>query len=241
MSKNLENKKVIVLGGTSGIGLATAIAAADQGAVVTVVSSNQGNVNNALKELPINTPGYAINLTNQTAIKNFFEQVGYFDHLIYTAGEKLLFGKLNSLNSNDIQEAFQVRYFGAVNAVKYGSKYILPGGSIVLTSGIAASRPQSGWTVGASICGAMESLTRSLAVELAPIRVNAVSPGFVKTNLWSDMDGEEREAMYQHVAKSLPLQRVGKADDIAQTYLYLMQEGFSTGQIITVDGGALLV
>ncbi|WP_131536403.1 SDR family oxidoreductase [Pedobacter nototheniae] len=241
MSANLIGKKIVVLGGTSGIGLATAKAAASEGATVVVVSSNQKRVNKALAVLPGNSQGYAINLANETAVSDLFKQIGFFDHLIFTAGEKLLIGKLADLSSNDANEAFQLRFFGALNAVKYGSKNILPGGSVVLTTGIAGLRPQAGWAVGASICGAMESLTRALAVELAPIRVNAVSPGFVKTNLWSDMTARDRETMYQQVARSLPVQRVGEAEDIAKTYLYLMNEGFSTGQIIVVDGGAVLV
>ncbi len=206
-----------------------------------IVSSNQTRVDEALAVLPGNAKGYAVDLGNEMAICDFFEQLGSFDHLIFTAGEKLLLGKLADISSSAVQEAFQLRFLGALNAVKYGSKNILPGGSVVLTTGIAGLRPQAGWAAGASICGAMESLTRALAVELAPIRVNAVSPGFVKTNLWSDMAATDREAMYQQVAKSLPVQRVGEAEDIAQTYLYLMREGFSTGQIIVVDGGAVLV
>lgn len=241
MSTGLNDKKVIVLGGTSGIGLATAAAAATDGASVVIVSSKQNSVDKALALLPDDAKGYAIDLTSEIEVKNFFNEIGHFDHLIFTAGEKLLFGRLADLESTAIQTAFQLRFFGALYAVKYGSKSILPGGSIVLTTGIAGSRPQSGWVAGASICGAVESLTKALAVELAPIRVNAVSPGFVKTNLWSDMPDADRETMYQQVGKSLPVQRVGQPADIAQTYLYLMREEFSTGQIIVVDGGALLV
>jgi len=110
-----------------------------------------------------------------------------------------------------------------------------------LTNGIAGLRPRKGWTVAASICGATEALTRALAVELAPIRVNAVCPGPVKTELWSEMPEAEREAMYRETARRLPVGRVGEAQDLAQTYLYLMQEPYSTGQVIVVDGGAVLV
>lgn len=241
MSKSLMSKKVIILGGISGIGLATAILAASEGASVIIASSNQDSVDRAMAALPGNAEGYAVNLKSEAETDNFFRQIGQFDHLIFTAGEKLLFGKVADISSQDIQEAFQLRFFGTFNAVKYGSKNILPGGSVILTTGIAGSRPQAGWAASASICGAIESLTIALAVELAPIRVNAVSPGYVKTNLWSDIPVSDREAMYQQVAASLPSGRVGEAHDIAQTYLYLMRAEFSTGQTIVIDGGQLLV
>jgi NAD(P)-dependent dehydrogenase (short-subunit alcohol dehydrogenase family) len=95
--------------------------------------------------------------------------------------------------------------------------------------------------VAASICGAMEALTRALAMELAPIRVNAVCPGVVNTELWSDMPESDRQVMYRDIGRKLPVGRVGEADDLAQAYIYLMREGYSTGQVIVVDGGAVLV
>ena len=125
-------------------------------------------------------------------------------------------------------------------AAKYGSPHIASGGSITLSSGVAGLRPRKGWTVAASICGAVEALTRALAVELAPIRVNAVCPGLVRTDLWIDMTEPDRERMYRDAGQRLPVSRVGEADDLAQTYLYLMREGFSTGQVVVVDGGGVL-
>jgi len=124
---------------------------------------------------------------------------------------------------------------------KYGSLHIRKGGSVVLTTGIAGLRPQKGWVVAASVCGTIEALTRALAIELAPIRVNAVSPGVVRTNLWHSMSATEREEFYGSLSKSLPVGRVGEAHDIAQAYVFLMQEGFATGQILVVDGGTVLV
>ena len=95
--------------------------------------------------------------------------------------------------------------------------------------------------VAASVCGTIESLTRALALQLAPIRVNAVSPGVVRTNLWQNMPAPEQERLYESVGNSLPVGRVGEAHDVAQAYLFLMQEEFSTGQTLVVDGGTVLV
>jgi NAD(P)-dependent dehydrogenase (short-subunit alcohol dehydrogenase family) len=111
----------------------------------------------------------------------------------------------------------------------------------VLTTGVAGQRPRKGWVVAASVCGTIEALTRALAVELAPMRVNAVSPGLVRTNLWQNMAAAEREQLYESAGNRLPVGRIGEPYDIAQAYLFLMQEGFSTGQILVVDGGTVLV
>jgi NAD(P)-dependent dehydrogenase (short-subunit alcohol dehydrogenase family) len=124
---------------------------------------------------------------------------------------------------------------------KHGNGNIRRGGSIVFTSGIAGQRPRAGWALGASICGAMEGLTRALAVELAPIRVNTVSPGVVRTPLWANMAPADRQALYVQTAEQLPVGHVGDAAEVSQAYLYLMRQSYGTGQVLVVDGGAVLV
>jgi NAD(P)-dependent dehydrogenase (short-subunit alcohol dehydrogenase family) len=238
---NLKNKRVVVAGGSSGIGLATAVAAANQGAQVIIASRNADRVSGALKHLPPDAHGDAVDFTNEVQVKAWFSKIGVFDHLIYTAGETLHLGLLADTEVETARQAFEVRYWGAFNVVKHGHASIRQGGSIVLTTGIASLRPHKGWTVPSSTLGAMESLTRALAVELAPLRVNAVSPGIVRTPLWGKMDEADRDAMYTRFAAALPTACIGEPEDIAQTYLYLMQERFSTGQVIVVDGGGVLV
>jgi len=161
--------------------------------------------------------------------------------LVFTAGDSLHLRDLATTDLGQARRAFELRYWSALAAVKYGSPHIRKGGSIVLTTGVAGLRPQKGWVVAASVCGTIEALTRALAVELAPIRVNAVSPGVVRTNLWQSMSAADREHLYESVGNSLPVGRVGEPYDIAQAYLFLMQEGFSTGQTVVVDGGTVLV
>jgi NAD(P)-dependent dehydrogenase (short-subunit alcohol dehydrogenase family) len=237
----LQGKKIVIIGGTSGIGLATAKAAASKKATVLVISSNQERINKALSELPANAIGYAIDVTDETQVKNVFDKIGFFDHLIFTSGENLQLGDIKDTQLENARKFFEIRYWGAFTAVKYASAYINPKGSIVLTSGIASNRPGKGWSLGASICAAMEGFTRAMAVELAPLRVNIVSPGVVKTDLWSGMSSTQREEMYSQTGSSLPVKRVGNTDDIAKTYLYLMEQEYGTGQTIIVDGGASLV
>ena len=238
---SLNGQRVVVLGGTSGIGLATAQGAARQGAAVTVVSSNPSNVRRALAQLPGNASGEVADLTDSTQVEAVFERMGELDHLVFTAGEALQLMELKSMDVGMAQGCFTLRYFGTLSAVKAAAPRIRPGGSIVLSTGIAGDRAGAGWSVGASICGAVESLTRALAVELAPIRVNAVSPGLIRTPLWAQIPEAEREQMYASAAGSIPVGRVGEPQDVAEAFLFLMIQGFATGSIITVDGGAVLV
>lgn len=238
---SLQGKRVIILGGSSGIGLATAIAASTEGADVVIVSGNQQRINDALTQLPNTGSGFAVDLSKEENIKNFFDTIGTFDHLIYTAGENLT---LNTFADTEIEKArdfFNIRYWGAFAAVKYGAKHINAGGSINLTGGIAGARPGAGWAIAASICGAMEGFVRAAAVELAPVRVNSVVPGVVKTNLWNSFNETDRENLYKSVGDSLLTKRVGEAEDIALAFIYLMKQHFGTGQNLVIDGGAVLV
>lgn len=238
---SLSGKKVIILGGTSGIGLATAQAVASEGAIVHIVSSNENRVKQALEQLPESVQGSVTDLSREEHIRDFFASAGQLDHLVYTAGENLV---LNTLDQTDLARAqhfFTLRFWGALAAVKYAVPNINPGGSVCLTGGIASQRPGKGWALASGICGAMEGLVRALAVELAPVRVNSVVPGVIRTNLWNSMETAERESFYTSVADTLLVNRVGEAEDIAQAFVYLMKQTFATGQNMVIDGGALLV
>jgi NAD(P)-dependent dehydrogenase (short-subunit alcohol dehydrogenase family) len=238
---SLSGKRVVILGGTSGIGLATAQAAQREGAAVVVASSRRERLDRALASLPSGAEGEVADVADEAQVRALFERLGAFDHLVFTAGETLQLEALDAMPLERARGFLNVRFWGAFMAAKYGSLRIRAGGSITLTNGIAGLRPRKGWTVAASICGAVEALTRALAVELAPIRVNAVCPGTVRTDLWINLPQSARETMYRDVAQRLLVGRVGEVDDLAQTYIYLMREGFSTGQVLVVDGGAVLV
>ena len=237
----LKGQRIVVLGGSSGIGLATAQAAAREGASVVIASSRKARIDQALATLPAGTEGHVLDLADNDATQALFARLGGFDHLVFTAGETLQLGSLADTDVDAARRFFTLRYWGAYCAAKYGSSNIRKGGSIVFTSGIAGQRPHAGWSLGASICAAMEGLTRALAVELAPIRVNCVSPGIVQTPLWGNMAETDRAALYQQMADKLPVGHVGDTAEIAEAYLYLMRQTYSTGQILVVDGGAVLV
>jgi NAD(P)-dependent dehydrogenase (short-subunit alcohol dehydrogenase family) len=241
MSSGLNEKSVVVLGGASGIGLATALAAAARGAVVTVTSRSGERVAQAVRRIGGSARGEVVNLENEEETRALCERVGGFDHLVYTAGDELLVSPVAQLDLAAARRAFEVRVFGALGAIKHAAPRIRSGGSIVLTHGIAGARPSAGWAIGASVCGAMDALTRALAVELAPVRVNAVSPGFVRTPLWNPIPEAQREALFREAGGKLLTKRIGEPAEIAEAYCYLMENTFTTGQTLVVDGGALLV
>lgn len=238
---SLSGKRIVILGGTSGIGLATARAAQREGAGIVIASSRKARVDRALASLADGAEGQVLDLSDEAQTRAFFPRIGAFDHLVFTAGETLHLEALETMQFDRARQFLDTRFWGAFMAAKYGSRHIRPGGSITLTNGVAGLRPRKGWTLAASLCGATEALTRALAVELAPIRVNAVCPGLVRTELWNDMTPSDRETMYRDAGRRLPVGRVGESDDLAEAYLYLMRQGYGTGQVIVVDGGAVLV
>lgn len=238
MNKNkLSGKKVVILGGTSGFGLATARAAAHAGAEVVIASRSQANVDKALSALPAGTTGATVDVTDEAALNRFFASLGGLDHLVVTAGDT---APAFNPTTEQARHGFEVRFWGPYLSTKAAAPHIRQDGSITLTNGIVAIRPWKGWALTSAVAGAIESFARGLALDLAPIRVNAVCAGVVKTPLWSGMSEEDREALYTNTAKQLPVGRIGEPEDIAETYLYLMQSGFTTGQIVIIDGGAAI-
>ncbi|MFE3503604.1 SDR family oxidoreductase [Kitasatospora sp. NPDC059146] len=236
----LKEQHVVVLGGTSGIGLATAALAAERGARVTVVSSRPDSAHRALATLPTGTAAETADLTDTHQVSALFDRLGPLDHLVYTAGDPLALMTVDAMDLDAARALFTLRYFGALDAVRAATPQLRPGGSITLTSGTAGLRPVPGWSVPASICGAVEALVRALAVELAPIRVNAVRAGMIRTPLWSGLPETDREQLYARTAAALPLRRIGDPEDTAEAYAYLMEQRFATGTVLTVDGGGLL-
>jgi NAD(P)-dependent dehydrogenase (short-subunit alcohol dehydrogenase family) len=239
--ENLKGKKVVVLGGSAGIGFATAKAAAEEGAEVIIVSGNQQRLDKALAQLSTSAKSFVVDLTDEQQIANLFMGIGQFDHLVFTAGEALQLGNVADADINAAKQFFNVRFWGAFTAVKYAAANINAGGSITLTGGSASRRPGAGWGLGASICASMEGFTRAMAVELAPVRVNIVVPGLVKTELWANMSKDEQDGMFAYFAEKMPVKHVAVAEDIAKTYLYLMTQTYSTGQSVVVDGGYVLI
>src|SRR3954465_1519638 len=218
-----ESERIVILGGTSGIGLATAERAAADGATVIVASSSAERIDAALERLPASAEGDTGDVRHEEQIRDLFNRLGSFDHVAFTAGETLQIGAIADTDLEAARLALDVRLWGAYAAVKHAVAHLRPGGSIVLSSGIAGTRPEPDWTVAAAICGALDALTRALAGARAPIRVNAGGRGVERRDQWRQKEGEDRSAMYDLLAGALPVGRVGEAGGNAQAFLSRMR------------------
>lgn len=234
---SLENQKVVVVGGTSGIGLAIAKAAVVQGASIVVASRSQKRCEQAASIIGGDVKAYTVDVTEEDSIQALFDQVGEFDHLVTTPGNPITFSSFLDADMTLVTHQFAVKFWGQYLCAKYGAKRIKPQGSITFMSG--GGRQNKGNSTLASINGAIDSFGKLLAVELAPIRVNVVRPGLVKTDVWNNFSQAERLDMYKTVGDKLMVGRVGTPEDIAETYLYFLSNSFTTGVAIDVDGGAL--
>jgi NAD(P)-dependent dehydrogenase (short-subunit alcohol dehydrogenase family) len=232
--------RIVVLGGTSGIGLAVARIVAERGAQVTVASRNPESVTRALGTLPSGARGQAVDATATEDLAAFFAAVGEFDHFVYTASDPLQATTLADYTVATGEAFFNLRLVHALDAVRLAVPHLSANGSIVLTSGTAAFKGGPGWVLGCAASGAMAAVGRSLAVELAPIRVNVVAPGVIRSPLWSSMSEADQEAMYAAVGNSLPLGRVGEVEDAALAYVSMMEQNYVTGTVAVVDGGTLV-
>lgn len=235
---NLQSKRVVIIGGSSGIGLATAKAAVTAGAKVLIAGRSVEKLKQAQAEIGSDVEISSLDLLQEDAVKQFFAEVGIIDHLVIP-GSSVKAGPFRELKSADGRKSMDSKFWGALLAAKYAQMH--DQGSIVLFSGTLSRRPFPGYAVVAAINGAVEALGRALALELAPVRVNVVSPGVVATPVYEGMSQEQREAFFQNTANQLPVKRIGVPEDIAATVLYLMDNGYTTGTVIGVDGGGLLI
>jgi NAD(P)-dependent dehydrogenase (short-subunit alcohol dehydrogenase family) len=240
LTMSLKGKRVVVLGGTSGIGLSTAKAFLDESAQVIIASRSASKLSEAKQVLGGNVETYEIDFRSEEIVADFFNKVGKFDHLVVTAGEGAM-GHFGDLPVASAKEAFDSKFWGQYITVRAALPYLNNASSITLTSGVYGVRPPQGATTLAAINSAIDGLVRGLSVDLSPIRVNVVSPGIVDTPLYAGMSDEQRQDMYNGIAQQLPVGRVAQPEDIAESYVYLAKNGFTTGTVVLIDGGAHLI
>lgn len=217
--------RMVVLGGSSGIGLATARLCVDKGWDVVVVSRDPERADVAAEKV-------ALDVTDADASRVLFERLGPIDHLVATTVARAG-GPVKELDLGLARHAFETKLWGPLAAIQAADVRE----SIVLTSGVLAHTPTPGGAATAALNGAVEALVRTLAVELAPVRVNAVCPGFVDTPTWAGMEETARQAMFARLAGALPAGRMGTADDLAHAIWLLLTNSFVTGTVLGVDGG----
>ncbi|MEC0236727.1 SDR family oxidoreductase [Paenibacillus kribbensis] len=234
---NLQSQRVVVIGGSSGIGLATAIEAAKQGASIVIAGRSADKLEQAKKLIPAESvEAFQLNNQKEEEVQAFFEKVGAFDHL-FTPGASYTRGPI-TIDTEKAKTPFEGKFWPQYFAAKHAVPHISRDGSIVLMSGAFSQRPMGfGATYGAAN-GAIESLGKALAVELAPVRVNVVSPG----TIWRDgPEGEQRAQAFEEYKEVTLLRRVGYNEEIAHTVLYLMTNKFTTGSVLFPDGGYTLI
>jgi len=233
---SLQNKKVVVVGGSSGIGYATAAMAKSKGAEVTIASRSGQRLEAAGKSLGVTA--IAADVTSDEAVESLFKQCGPVDHVVITAAQ-LRTGPFKSLPMAEARATMEGKFWGAWRVARAAE--IRAGGSLTLVSGFLSVRPRPAAAIVGAVNGALESFGRSLALELAPVRVNVVSPGIIDTPIRAAMPEAVRNEMLAKAAAALPVGRVGVGEDIARQILTFMTVGFATGSIVYLDGGGLVV
>jgi len=237
----LKDKRVVIIGGTSGIGFAIAMAAAKEGAEVIVASRSSDKIKEAEKRIGKNAQGRQLDMRHENELEKFFQQVGHFDHL-QIPGSEVLSASFFKTSTMDVKKSFDSKFWGQYNAVKYAVPYLNKESSVTLFSGSISDRPRKGRLVEASINSVIEGFCRALAVELAPvIRVNAISPGVIDTPLFNHLNDHERKQLFSNIETLLPLKRIGKPEEVAHAALFLMTNSYTTGITLHVDGGYLLM
>ncbi|UCI21919.1 SDR family oxidoreductase [Mesorhizobium sp. B2-1-8] len=241
---HLSNPKILIVGGGSGMGLALARRCLEAGAKVVIAGRGEDRLRQAREALgnPAALETAIVDITREDQVAALFAGIGGLDHIVSTAAD--IEGAYRLLPELDLEAARRVvdsKLFGPLLLAKHGAPGLAVTGSITFVSGIAAYRPAARGSVVAAVNAALEGLVRALAIELAPVRVNAVSPGWVDTGIWAQVAGDRKAETLAAMAERLPVGRIGQPEDIADAIFFLMGNGFTTGTTLHVEGGHRLV
>ena len=236
---NLKGRNVIIIGGSSGIGLATARLALQQGARVTITGTSEASTTKAAHSLGM-VAAYALDMADEAQVNRFFARFSAIDHVYVAAGSTKLSNVLEGKVAEQLA-GLNLRLLGSIYVVRAAAANMRAGGSFTFTGGISTDRPVKGAWVSGIGTSAAEQLARVLALELAPIRFNAVSPGWTDTPMWETILGDNRQAVLAGVAETLPVKRIARPEDVAEAVVFLMRNESVTGEIIHIDGGGRLV
>lgn len=238
------HERVVVIGGSSGMGLEVAKKLLAAGAEVVIAGRAEERLHAARTTLGVDrVEAMAADIGERSQVAALFARAGPVDHVVVTAAD-LPYGPAVDLTEADVMRAVRSKLLGPLFVAQESAAHLSPGGSITFTTGIAARRPMRGGSAAAALNSGLEGLVRALAVELAPIRVNAVSPGWTDTPIWGAMPGmtaERKREVFTSMAARLPTGRIGRPEDIADAVIFLMKNQFSTGTVLDVDGGHRLV
>ena len=232
---DINGKKAIVFGGTSGIGLSATQMLSDKGGHVVALSRNPEKLQNA----PKNVVTKKMNVLDRDALEQFFQEVGEYDILVNSAtGGARAVGPFLSMDLDGYRASFD-KLWGYTNVVRYGTKFLKDNGNIVLVSGSPARKCRPGQIAISSVGGAVEAFARGIAPEIAPKRINIVSPGIIDTPM-SPLQGKEREDYYKNTTNNNLIPRAGTPDEVATGIIFAIENEFITGTTIDIDGGWLI-
>jgi NAD(P)-dependent dehydrogenase (short-subunit alcohol dehydrogenase family) len=241
----LIGKKVVIVGGSSGIGLGVAASAVEHGAQVVLVGRSQQKLRAAERELSAadgRARAFVADTTQEGEILRLFNDVGAFDHLVSTAGGPPPGDPIERTDRELVRRFIDDKLMGAFMLAKHAVRTLRRGGSMTFASGINKDRPPvPGGAVVSAIAGSFSHMARALSLELAPTRVNVVSPGWVDTPLFTELAGEAKLSLFESMAARLPAGRVATPADIAPAYIFAMESDFTTGQTLHIDGGQSLI
>jgi NAD(P)-dependent dehydrogenase (short-subunit alcohol dehydrogenase family) len=238
---SFEGQRVIVIGASAGIGETTARSFAAAGAHVIITGRAKERLDAAAERIGHPVESHQLDATDAGAVAGFFGAIDPVDHLVLAASPGAAgLGRFADLGEGALRQAFDGKFFAHVTVIQAALPKLREGGSVTIISAVSARMAVPGTAALAAVNGALESMVPPLAVELAPIRVNAVSPGAVDTHWWHFMPDEQRTALFEATAASTPAGRVGKPEDVADSVLFLAGHGFLTGTVLAVAGGANL-
>ncbi|PBC00639.1 SDR family oxidoreductase [Mesorhizobium sp. WSM3860] len=241
---DMDKTKILIVGGSSGMGLALARRCLHEGAGVIIAGRNAARLNAGRDELgcPAALATAVVDISREAEVAALFARIGRLDHIVSTAADiEGAYRLLPEIELSAAQKVVDSKFYGPLLLAKHGAPQLPANGSLTFVSGIAAYRPAARGSVVAAVNAGLEGLVRALAIELAPIRVNAVSPGWVDTPIWQFVAGEKKDETLAAMAKRLPAGRVGRPEDIADAIRFLIGNGFTTGTTLHVEGGQRLV
>ena len=232
---DIAGKKAIVLGGTSGIGLETSLTLVEKGASVVAVSRDPSKAG----DVPVGIRLAALDTRDAGAVEAFFNVEGDIDILVNSAtGGSRAFGPFMEMDMKGFQGSFD-KLWGYANVLRYGISHVHENGSIVLVSGSPARKPKRGQIALSAVGSAVEALARAIAAEIAPKRINVVSPGIIDTPMVA-LSGHDRTKHYKNVTKAHLIDRPGNPAEVTKGIVFAIENDFITGTTIDVDGGWLV-
>ncbi|KIW27921.1 uncharacterized protein PV07_07616 [Cladophialophora immunda] len=249
--QRLAGASVLIIGGSSGVGFGVAEASIEHGMTVHISSSDTSRIAAKVDQLKRSYPaarvsGHVCDLgtidTLEVNVKKLFGSVGNVDHIVYTAGDALAGVDIRQLDVATITKLGTVRFYAPLLVAKYALQHLTPtpSSSITLTTGAVAARPIPDWSVLGAFAAGLHGMVRGLALDLKPIRVNLVSLGAVDTEFWK-MPAEDKQKIFRmREGKSLT-GKIGRVEDVAQSYVYLMTDQNITGTVVSTDSGMLLL